>query len=386
MKKGTLTKWIGIIGSLMILMVAAGCEDMENPTEPENEQTSYTMRLQVHPPSTLRTEETWNLWTSQLDVTMDVGLAGSAESESSTMGRPKLTLRKVAHGDSADADSSFIGSFHGAGMDVSVMFGGGMNMWERHHNGHMEEHHARSGAHHYGVEILNAATDAPIQGGMVIPHSIVTLYAVSDGDTTEIHLRPVQGSHGYQYESNAALQPGTYTLLVEITPPNFYRTEQTRNRWTAVMSTEFTGFEFDGAVTEGVIGESIFTTSNGDSVYVSLKAAEPKTYGAVNTGLLPPDPEANINFALRLENPTLQAFGQPVCEAVVTLSITNNETGKTEESTLHPTYGPSGYYYGGNMMMELFQGDHTHHGGMFGEDSHGDSGHHHGPGSMMGGK
>ncbi|HKJ69136.1 MAG TPA: hypothetical protein VKA68_14350 [bacterium] len=384
MKKLFLNKRIFIIGVLTILVTVTGCEDMENPAGPEEDQASHTMRLQVQPPPTLRTEETWNLWTSPLDVTMDVELAGAEQSEADAMGRPKLRLHKVAHEDSAGADSSWIGSFHGAGMDMSVMFGGGMNMWERRHNGQMEEHHARTGAHHYGVQILDAATGEPVHGGMVIPQSAVTLFAVSSGDTTEIHLKPAQGSHGYRYESNAVLEPGTYTLLVEISPPNFYRTEQTRNKWTSVITTRFTGFEFDGTVSEGVIGDSVFTTSGGDSVYVSLKAGEPRTYGAVNTGLLTPDPEENINFALRLEDPTREAFGQPVCEAIVTITVTDNETGNSEEQTLHPTYGPFGYYYGGNMMMELYQGEHTHHGGMFGGQNQGGFGHHHGPGSMMG--
>jgi len=385
MKRLSIRKKLGYFagtGALCLLLLTCGRNG--NPVAANEETATHTIRLQIQPPTSLRTEETWNLWTTPVDITFDVTQTGAGKLPAGASdGSTGFTLQKVVHEDSTGIDSSYIGSFHGNGMDISLMLGAGMPMWERHQNGMMEEHHAAAGAHHYGVQILDGADGGAGHPRMVVPMSQVTLSAIAGSDTTVVPLRHVQGYHGYRYESNAALPYRTYTLLLDITPPGFYRTEATRHRWTSSMEVAFAPFSFDSTAAAGVVGDTTVSNTAGDSLQVQLVAGSPKTYGAVGTGLLPPAESENINFSLRLGDPAVTAEGEPICDALVTLSITDDATGDTEQQTLRPTYGRQGFYYGANMMMEMYQGTHTHRGGMFGSSDSTGSGAWPGHGSMM---
>lgn len=51
---------------------------------------------------------------------------------------------------------------------------------------------------------------------------------------------PVAANEGdNQYEANASLASGTSTLPLDIAPPDFYRTEATRQKWTDPLEVAF---------------------------------------------------------------------------------------------------------------------------------------------------
>ena len=358
------------------------CGESNDPVSAEETtDTSFSVRIQVQPPISLRTEETLNLWTTPVDVVFEPspdGENGSEAQMSATAGGvPVGTLRKVTNGDSVSDDAVFAGSVHAAGMDINMMVGSGRDLWGMHTGGGMGQHHAKDGSHHYQIKILDAATGHHPHGGMTLSHSEVTLTAISQTDTVEISLDHVQGAHGFRYESNAALTPDTtYDLHLEIEPPDFYRTEETSTQWLSHVEAEFPGFSFDSAATSTTIGETTLVDTSEDSLRVTLEGGPVKTYGAVGMGVIEPAEDHTINFSVRLEDPTIGAEAQYLYDASVTMTVRNEEAGETETRTLKPIYGHHGFYYGENMMMEIMPGhrDGDTHGPGGGDNGH-DDGH-----------
>ncbi|HKJ66457.1 MAG TPA: hypothetical protein VKA68_00730, partial [bacterium] len=206
----------------------------------------------------------------------------------------------------------------------------------------------------------------------------VTLVAISHTDTLEIPLDHVQGTHGFRYETNAALMPDTtYDLQLEVEPPDFYRTAETSTQWLSHVDVEFPNFSFDSTLTGAVVGDTLVTETAGDSLRITLEAGPVKTYGAVGMGVIEPAEEHTVNFSVRLEDPTIKAEAQHLHDTSVTMTVRNKDTGESETKTLKPTYGPHGFYFGENMMMEILgdhQGDGMHDSGE--DDGHDESGGH----------
>jgi uncharacterized protein involved in high-affinity Fe2+ transport len=231
----------------------------------------------------------------------------------------------------------------------------------------LEEHHAETGMHHVELDVIEMATGHAAHGGTTLSHCAVTLHAMaSTGEETDIALRPVQASHGFRYESNAALAPGTYDLHLGIEPPAFFRSEHTKDMWGEHMDVDLGPFVFDGTVVAGEIGTATWTGMAGDAAEIGLRASEVKNYGAVGMGMLPLQGDETINFSLHLEDPNVESHGESLFESVVTLTVTNGRTGRTIAGTLDPMYGEHGFHFAGNMDMglgHLHEGEHHDDGG-----------------------
>jgi len=339
--------------SFLVTFVFAGvlfltsCESEENPMEPNNEDASYTMNLHIEPTTALRTADTQDSWTDPVEIAFNDSSAGTGKIAS---------LMKIQHtgGDSLPSDSvMYIGSRHTRGMDITAAYGNGRDMWQ-HQNGMMEHHRHQEGAHHYQIQILDETMTEGPKGGMTIPYSQVTLFAMTDSDTTEILLEHVHGGHGFRYESNAELPLGTYDLKVIAQPPDFYRTSETSSRWTEEVSTTFSAYHFDAELTSpDSIGENFAVNADDDSMLVGLTAGPVETYYE-NRGADEISTEGKtINFSVNLEDPSLTAGAHYMYDSHVSISIEDETTGETETHTLNPTYGPHGFYFGENLQFEL---------------------------------
>lgn len=100
------------------------------------------------------------------------------------------------------------------------------------------------------------------------------------------------------------------------------------------------------------MGERALTTG-GESLKVSLRAGTPKTYGAVGMGTLPSSGDENVNFSVRLEDPTMHSPGQILYDAGVNITVMQPESGESSSCTLKSVFGGHGFYFGGNMKVDI---------------------------------
>jgi uncharacterized protein involved in high-affinity Fe2+ transport len=353
---------------LCLLFGLYSCGVSDNPILTEPTETELTVFLNIQPTTSLRTLDTWNAWNTPIDAVFYATLGGSDQGDTSNghghnsvYGFPTNNVARLTSEEGEDDAGVLIGTLELAGIQVSVTISDGEGMWEIHHGGEAEEHHAMEGESHADVELVETVTGHHPHGGPTISHCEVSLVAESAaGDIIEIDLVPVQGGHGYRYESNAELPFGTYDIHLEIEPPSFYRTEETHEKWTSHIEFEFHDFVFDSAFTGGAVGESIWVGAADDSIKAGLRAGSVKTYGAVGIGQVPLTGGETINFSLRLEDPTAEAHGQPLFGSIVTLTTVNGSTGKTVTKMLVPKYGAHGFHFGNNMDMDLdhIEGEH----------------------------
>lgn len=360
---------------IAFLFMLIGCGESDEPVAPQAEETAaLSVQIQVYPPGSLRDLETWSFWTTPVTVIFQSGEGGGGDegngghSHSTRSNIPVFTLSKITDGE-PDEQGELVGTAEVAGMQINMSIGKGLSTWSMHGDGDMEEHHAGEGSSHIEVEVLDAATGHHPHGGVTVSHCEVMLIAASPTDTFEIELKPAQTSHGYRYESNAALPYGTYTMQVKVEPPHFLRTEETKTRWTSDCEAEFAGFVFDSTFTRGAIGQAVVLVGQSqDSLMITLRGGGVKTYGAVGTGAIPLSGNETINFSVNLEDPTISAHGQPLYDAVVNVIVQNPESGKTAAGTLKSIYGHYGFYFGENMMLGPL-------GHIDGGDGHDDDGH-----------
>ncbi|MEE8405205.1 MAG: hypothetical protein V3S17_07415 [candidate division Zixibacteria bacterium] len=356
-----------IKGPLIIALVGAftlaSCSVNDNPVSSPamDMSTELIIQLNIQPTNALRTVETWNYWTVPVNVAFvaEIGGTGAVPDTGGHHGvsspYPAVQLQKVAGISAADSTNILIGSIELPQMHIKMSIGDAKELWEMEHDGALVEHHAEIGSNHIIVEIAETATGHDAHGGLTVSHCHVTLIAESATDTFEVQLVPVQTEHGLRYEANAEMPYDTYNLSLEIEPPEFFRDEETMNKWTTDIMAAFSGFVFDSQFTDGTVGSTTWVGASDDSLNITLRAGEVATYGAVGMGMLPKSGNETINFSLKLEDPTVEAHEQPLAGSIVTLTVINTEAGSTTIKTLKPIYGHDGFYFGENMHLGLEQ-------------------------------
>nr|NIR66718.1 hypothetical protein [candidate division Zixibacteria bacterium]NIS48256.1 hypothetical protein [candidate division Zixibacteria bacterium]NIU16373.1 hypothetical protein [candidate division Zixibacteria bacterium]NIV08492.1 hypothetical protein [candidate division Zixibacteria bacterium]NIW40950.1 hypothetical protein [candidate division Zixibacteria bacterium] len=310
---------------ITFLIIFLGCGESNDPVSSEpQESSSVRLQVQVNPPTSLRTLDTWNYWTTPVNVIFEATTGeepggndgGDDHGHDGIANLPVFTLNKLTNNQSGEDDEILVGTAEVAGMEIEVTVGDGLSLWEMHHDGELEEHHADEHARHVQIEVNDAATGHHAHGGVTIALCEVTLIAQSNTDTLEFELTPAQTGHGYRYEANAELPFGEYDIRMEIEPPHFFRTEETRSKWISDFEAEFTGFQFDSSFTSATIGESVLVGSSGDSLKITLRGGAVEPYGAIGIGAIPLSGNETINFSVRLEDPTLEAHAQPLYDAL----------------------------------------------------------------------
>ena len=345
----------------------------------EEVSTELTVLIGVRPPTSLRTLDTWNYWNVPINVAFVAQVTETTVADGGAEEHPHA----AKYGDNVDVvvplriaseegAEVLVGTVEVAGMQLNMRLSDGEAIWERHHDGELEEHHAESNMHHMELDVIETATGHATHGGTTLSHCAVTLHATATtGDETDVVLLPVQSGHGLRYESNTALAPGTYDLHLEIEPPSFFRSEHTKSMWADHMDIDLGTFVFDGTVVAGEIGAATWNGTAGDTADVSLRAGDVKTYGAVGMGMLPLRGDETINFSLRLQDPNVESHGESLFESAVVVTVTNGRTGHTATGMLDPMYGEHGFHFARNMDLGLGHLHEEHH-----EDGgHGDGGH-----------
>lgn len=349
--------------ALIALLAGVSCGIDDSPLAPAA-VAPLQLQVQVHiqPTDALRTVETWNYWVTPVDVAFvategmlhDVGHVGDAHgSDSQGSGDLLVAALTRTSSSAAEAGNMLVGSIDLPQMSIRLVIEDGESMWQVEHDGAPVEQHAEAGSQHLDLEIFETATGHVNHGGVTLSHCQVTLVAESPTDTFEIQLVPVQGEHGYRYESNASLPYDMYDVHLEIEPPEFLRHEGKESHWITDIDIDYPQFTFDSVFTSGTLGEYTWVGADGDSLVATLSAGGVKIYGALGMGMLPLAGDETINFSVRLEDPTIAAGLEPLFGSIVTVTVTNPETGRTLTQTLKPLYGHEGFHFGENMFLGL---------------------------------
>lgn len=361
--------------ALIALLAGVSCSIDDSPLAPAPPAAPVQLQVQVHiqPSDALRTVETWNYWVTPVDVAF-IATEGVLPDEghgdahgSASFGSEDLPVALLARtSSSTEAGNTLVGSIDLPQMSIRLEIEDGESMWQVEHDGESVERHAEAGSQHIDIQIIETATGHVNHGGATLSHCEVTLVAESPTDTFEIQLVPVQGEHGYRYESNASLPYDVYDVHLEIEPPEFLRHEGKEHHWITDIDVDYPQFTFDPAFTSGTIGAYTWVGAEGDSLVATLRAGDVKIYGALGMGALPLAGDETINFSVRLEDPTIAAGLEPLFGSIVTVTVTNPETGQALMQTLKPLYGHEGFHFGENMILGLdnlgAETDHTDEG------------------------
>lgn len=339
----------------IILLVSFGlvsCGIDDNPVASDPVATELTVMVTIQPLASLRTTDTWTYWTTPVVIPFTVDVTGEGEAEEG--GHDDGDAHKLLAVMAEDGEI-LVGTAEVSGMSVTVKIEDGEDMFEMEHGGEMHEHHAATGDHHVVVEVKETATGHSAHGDAVVSHAEITIIAISEttGDTTEIELVGVQSGHGYRYESNVALPYDEYDLHVEAEPPTFYRNEETQDRWTEHAEFEFHGWEFTDS-TSGAVGTTeLWVGTAGDSLELSLRVGDVKTYGAVGIGEIPLEGDETVNFSVKLSDPATESHAQLLFDSVISVSVHNGTTQETVISLMEPMWGEHGFHFAQNMMLNL---------------------------------
>ncbi len=341
--------------------VSCGIDDSPLAPAPPAEPTQLQIQVHIQPSDALRTVETWNYWVTPVDVAFVATEGEVLEDEhgdahgSETLGGGDLPVVALTRSSSTAAEegSTLVGSIDLPQMSIRLEIEDGESMWQVEHDGESVEKHAEAGSQHLDIQIIETATGHHGHGGATLSHCGVTLVAESPTDTFEIQLVPVQGEHGYRYESNASLPYDVYDVHLEIEPPEFLRHEGKEHHWITDIDVDYPQFTFDPAFTSGTVGAYTWVGTEGDSLVATLRAGGVKIYGALGMGALPLAGDETINFSVRLEDPTIAADLEPLFGSIVTVTVTNPESGQTLIQTLKPLYGHEGFHFGENMFLGL---------------------------------
>ena len=344
-------------------IVLASCAVDETPLGPAPAPQPIELVVQIHiqPTDALRTVDTWANWTQPVDVAfvatvgdepvIDTGGHGHGVAPYSGESGMVGVLYKTTS--ATEGGEILLGSIELPQMRVDVTLEDAKTMWEISHDGDLHEHHAESGTNLVGVKLVETATGHHMHGGTTVSHCEISLMAISATDTFEIHLGPVQTEHGLRYEANVDIPFDTYDMHIEVEPPEFLRDDETINLWVHHIEAEFHDFDFDSSFTSSTIGSEVTVGINEDSMTVTLRGGPVKIYGSVGIGAIPLTGSETVNFSVRLEDPTRPASEEQLYGSIVTVTITNPETGSTYTETLAPIFGHEGFLFGKNMKLGL---------------------------------
>lgn len=350
--------------TIIALLAGVSCGIDDSPLAPAAPAEPTQLQVQVHiqPTDALRTVGTWNYWVTPVDVAF-VATEGTLHEEehdgdahgsvSLGNGDQPVALLTRSSSSAEEAGNTLVGSIDLPQMSIRLEIEDGESLWQVEHDGESVEKHAEAGSQHLDIQIVETSTGHNGHGGATLSHCQVTLIAESPTDTFEIRLVPVQGEHGYRYESNWSMPYDVYDVHLEIEPPEFLRHEGKKHHWITDIDVSYPQFTFDSVFTSGTIGEYTWVGAEGDSLVATLRAGGVKIYGALGMGMLPPAGDETINFSVRLEDPTIQAELEPLFGSIVTVTVTNPETGQTLTQTLKPLYGHEGFHFGENMVLGL---------------------------------
>lgn len=325
---------------------AAGCsvDSSTKSTPTVVEEESFTVLVEAQPLTSLRTEETWGLWTTPVYATFPMTFDGmEADNHADADSDDGHDDKPVAIADGDEMVVTLIGSATVEGLGIRVQTQPVGTTWQMGHDG-MEMLVPQAGeTHHLMVFLEDAVGGHPSHGNANIPGAKVHIEFAVEGEEQEIPLRAVQGRHGLRYEANAAVPSGTYDLTVHVTPPAVVRDDVTKDRWLQDVEAALAGFE---------VGEGSGSATAG-GMTVSVRTGAPKTYGAMGMGALPLTGEETVNFSVRLEDPETPASGdgEMVAHGAVKATVTNDATGVAVTRTLAPMYGAAGFHYAANFAL-----------------------------------
>lgn len=340
------------------LWALAGCGiDSSLQSTPPEAPGSYTIQVNVQPLTTLRTEETWGLWTVPAQAVFQTTFEEAEEEAAKRSG-----VASAGH-------EITVGRTTTNGFGIVLTAGEARPFFRMGHDGmtmHMPEDHE---THHLRVFLEDAVGGHHPHGNANIPGAKVHLEITVEGEEQEIELRTVQGAHGFRYEANSSIPLGAYDVKVHVTPPGFDRTEETKDRWTSEIEAALPGYDFSSG--SGSASVEI------DGMKISLRAGSPKIYGAYGMGHLPLWGDETVNFSVRLEdvNTPASGEGEMLAECPVSIIVINNETGATTSQVLTAMYGANGFYYGANIALP--EGTSVVGPSDTGGDGHADDGHTH---------
>ena len=320
-------------------VVVAGCGiDSALKSPPVEAPTAFTVMINVQPPTSLRTEDTWNSWMLPgqavfqtvfgADAAMDMDMSGDEHST-------KLALL---------SQEILIGRVTTEGYAITLKAKPAEELFRMGHDG-PEEIHLDGDTHHLMVNLEDSFGSHDPHGYGNVPGATIHLELEVEGEELELELRPVQGRHGLRYEANASIPLGVYDIHAHIQPPPFLRDHETKDRWAGALEAELHDVDLTSGSTE--------TTIEVGGMRFTLTAGLPKVYGAYGMGHLPLAGAETVNFSVRLEDETVEAPGQGeiIGHCGVTATIINEKTGASLVRTLHPMFGEHGFHYGANLTL-----------------------------------
>lgn len=333
MRKRKITA-VAILITLAGLSVGCGI-DGTLKTTPHEEPTRFTVMVSIQPPTSLRTEETWNLWTLPSQVIFQTNFEGTGIGAADD--GDHATKVVVPH------EQILVGRARSGGFGIALKAGAAQEMFRMGHDG-PEEIHLGGATHHLAVELEDTFGGHAPHGHANVPGATIHLGLMADGGETEIELLPVQGRHGLRYEANASIPPGIYDIHARIQPPAVLRDSASKDRWSAALEAEMHEVDLSSGTGEAEVEVG--------GLKISLSAGAPRVYGAFGMGHLPVSGSETISFSVRLEDEAVEASGEGevIAHCDVTATLINEETGASLVTTLSPIYGEHGFHYGANIM------------------------------------
>lgn len=346
--------------TLLALVFVASCGiDGTLKTEPEPEATPYTVFINVQPTTSLRTIETWGNWSVPIQTSFQTNFEGEAAGDH---GGGHATKSALSH------EPVFLGRSTVEGFGVLLQARSAHEMYALGHDG-PQPLPQNGETHHLMVNLEDAIGGHHPHGNANVPGAKVHIELVVDGEEEEIELRPVQGGHGLRYEANAAIPLGVHDLKVHVSPPQAYRSAETASRWISDLEADLPAYDLTSGSGNG--------SAEVDGLKISVRAGQPKLYGAFGMGHLPLAGDETVNFSVRLEDTETPASGQGemIGHCWVGVTIVNENTGATAVGQLMPMLGKNGFHYGANFRMPETANIVGNTGGNAGEDGHGDHAH-----------
>lgn len=322
------------MGAVVLAMMAGvaltGC-GADNALQSVSPSAPFTVRVNVHPPTSLRTEQTWDNWMTPVQAVFQTTFTSSAGE-----GEPyEAYIDRILEGGYRIVANATLAD----------------TTWTVGQNG-LEMHAPVQGETHcLEVTLEDAIGGRSVPGYSNIPGAAVSLAATVNGVEQEIDLRCVQGPRGFRYEANASIPPGIYDLKLRVTPPGFYRNMVTRDRWTRVITVNLPGYDFS-------FGSGVASTE-AEGMRITVRAGAPKVYGRpygeFETGVLPLKltGQETMNFSVRLEDlaSPAEGVGQRITHSRVEVTVMNTDPGKTVKKILYPMYGKKGFVYAANFSL-----------------------------------
>lgn len=352
----------GTMAIATFTLVSCSIDESPLAPVPGPKPAEFVVRIHVQPTDALRTVDTWSNWTQAVDVAFVAVLDGAASPDTTTehghggssMFSGDTPVGVLARSSGATTDTeTLLGSLELPEMRINVSIADAESMFEIAHDGDVHEQAADHDQQRISVTLVETVSGHAAHGNATVSHCNIELMAISATDTIAIHFSPVQTAHGLRYEANAELPFATYDMHIEVEAPHFLRDDETVSRWTDHMEIEFHDFDFDSVFASGTIGSDTWVGLGGDSLKVTLRGGPVKTYGAIGMGAMPLSGNETVNFSIRLEDPTVVASGEQLYGSVVTVSVTNTETGVTISETLTPMYGHDGFTFAKNMKLGM---------------------------------